>query len=177
RLRPSSQAGWNAISEKYQTRMVRFSARSVGRLRNGVGERFRLLPMGEMAGVRDHPHPGTRNRRPEALAVLRRDDAVLLTPQQGSWNVDAMQPALEARVVHIRLPAELREGLLAAHDGGEVALGNLRVIDGGFGRIGPGQLDESLARDGVHVGDVAVGDAAVLDAERVDQHEAAEPAR
>ena len=111
------------------------------------------------------------------LAIGGADDAVLLAPQQQRRDVDAMQPALQMRVVHVRLPAEPRERLAAARDAGKFGLRQLHQVALAVRRIGPGEAHVLVARHRVHVGDVAVGHAADLDAERIDQHQPAEAPR
>ena len=100
---------------------------------------------------------------------------VLRAPQQQGRPVDAMQPALEARVVHVRLPAVEREGLAAAHDRRQLAL---RQRACNRSRPSPGRprraADIRPRVIAVHVGDVALVAAAQLDAERGDQHQAGE---
>ena len=86
-----------------------------------------------------------------------------------------MQPALQARVVHVGLPAEHRECLTAADNTGEFGVGQLGGVDLSLIRVGPSQAHELGARDGVHVGDVAVQHAADLDPKRRGEQEAGEP--
>ena len=88
-----------------------------------------------------------------------------------------MQPALQPRVVHVRLPAEQRQRLAPAHDRSQLAFRQRGVVDLASPRIGPGEAHELRARHRVHVGDVAVGHAAQLDAERRGQHQMRETLR
>ena len=133
--------------------------------------------MREMPGVGDDLHARAGNLRAPRLAIRGADDAVLLAPQQQRRDVDAVQPALQMRIVHVGLPAEPRECLAAARDAGEFGLRQPHQVALAVRRIGPGQAQILVARHRVHVGDVAVGHAADLDAERIGQHQPGEAPR
>src|SRR6516162_2141442 len=131
--------------------------------------------MREVTGLWNNFELSSRYRLPPALAVSGCDDAVLCTPKQQCRAVDPVQPALESRVVHIRLPAIESEGLATARDRCKLAFRHLGEIDLALCRISPGKPQIIGAWQRMHVGDIPLVPAAYLDAERIDQHEMREP--
>src|ERR1700745_2143732 len=86
-----------------------------------------------------------------------------------------MQPALEPRIVHVRLPSIEREGLATAYNCRQLAFRQFGEIDIALWRISPGQFQVLGPRQRMHVGDVPLLPAADLNAERIDQYEMGEP--
>src|SRR4051794_21949076 len=80
-----------------------------GETQDPISEAARLFPVRKVAGVGDDIHARAGNLRAPGLAVGWADDAILLAPQQQRGDVDAMQPTLQMRVVHVWLPAESRK--------------------------------------------------------------------
>ena len=103
----------------------------------------RLLPVREVSGIGDDVHTRAGNLGTPGLAVCCADDAILLAPQQQGRDVDAVQPALQMRVVHVGLPAEPRERLAAARDSGKLRLRQLHQVAFALRGIGPGEAHYS----------------------------------
>src|SRR5437016_11999048 len=89
---------------------------AVDERRQALNKGFGLFPMREMSGRGDDVEPGAGDFPPPTRAVVRGNNTVLRSPQQQGRPVDAVQPALEVRVVHVRFPAVERERFAAAHD-------------------------------------------------------------
>src|SRR5216683_2915834 len=113
---------------------------AVDERRQALDKGFGLFPMREMSCRGNDVEPGAGNFPPPTLAVVRGDNAVLRAPQQQGRPVDAVQPALEARVVHVRFPAVERECFASAHDRRQLAVRQSRVVDLSLRWIGPSGL-------------------------------------
>src|SRR5207244_3160607 len=81
------------------------------------------------------------------------------------------QPAGQAWVMHVRLPAEVCESLAAASDGKQLVLGERAVVPHPFGRIMEREAADLLLRYRVQVSNVPVIATAHLDAVCIDEDE------
>jgi Asp-tRNA(Asn)/Glu-tRNA(Gln) amidotransferase A subunit family amidase len=72
---------------------------------HALDERLRLLDLRMMARLRDQLEARAGNRAGVRLAVGRRDDSVRFAPEHQRARLDRAQPALQLRVVHVRMPA------------------------------------------------------------------------
>src|SRR5215467_10047847 len=73
--------------------------------------RSRLLDMGVMARLWDGDQPRARHELGAGAAIGRRDDAVVLAPDEQHRDPYALQSMPELGVVHVGLPAQARESL------------------------------------------------------------------
>src|SRR5207302_8048056 len=69
---------------------------------------LRLLDMRKMARLRDRLERRTGYRGAIAPAVFRGRETVARAPQEENRHADAMQPVLQLRVVHVRIPGKQR---------------------------------------------------------------------
>src|SRR5262245_3373370 len=76
--------------------------------------RSRLLDMGVMARPWDSHQPRGRHELGTGTPIGRRDDAVVVAPDEQRRNADPLQPMPELGVVHVGLPAQARETLVIA---------------------------------------------------------------
>ena len=130
--------------------------------REALDEGFGLLPMREVAGLRDDFEPGTWHRLTPAFAVLRSDDPIVCAPQQQRRNVDPVQPPPEPRIVHVGLPAIERESFASADDLSQFGVPKLREIDVALRRITPGQLQVVSPRQRIYVGNISLSRPPIL---------------
>ena len=111
------------------------------------------------------------NERAIGPAIARRDDAVVVAPQHQRRHGDAREPAIEARIVHVGLPAIEAQRLAVPGIAHDLVVRHGVEIGRMARRVPPAPLR--------HVARVRVEDVenvrrlapADLEAERVDQHE------
>src|SRR3954470_22178070 len=73
--------------------------------------------MQQVRAAGDRGHGRTSDKILERLRVGRRDQPVLLPPDDVGWQIDAMQPAIELGIAQARRPRELRRrGAVAVVD-------------------------------------------------------------
>jgi hypothetical protein len=130
----------------------------VSRLRNGLGLRL-------------------RDERRIALEILGGDDAVARAAQKQCGNVHPVQPMLELRIVHVRLPGQQRQRLAVTGEDMKLLLRHRRQVDRVLRGIVKAQLVELVLGHREHIRDVELVGRAGLDADRADQHQPLEPLR
>src|ERR1700736_3299800 len=104
--------------------------RSREKILDGVA-RLALLVEHEVAGALEDLDIGLGNEAPPGLRLLRRDELVLLAPDQERWHGEAVEIARQLRVVGV-LPQEPRRGghfAVAVADEVEVRLGGQIRLD------------------------------------------------
>src|SRR5262245_12424196 len=80
-----------------------------------------------MSRVRQGDELGLRDGALERRVARERDYAIVLAPDQQCWNIDAVQPIGQLRIVHARVPGQPRKrGAVLQHDV-DIELG-LRVL-------------------------------------------------
>src|SRR3954470_17538181 len=78
--------------------------------------------MGIVSRLLHDSEPGLRNHPAERLAIVGRNDAVVLAPHEQRWYTHAMEPLLQLGIVQAGIPAEAGTRFVVAGDESELAL-------------------------------------------------------
>ena len=102
----------------------------LGESQHLLGEGLRLFLMREMPGPLDHLEPRAGNQRTISAAVGFAEHAVVRAPQKQRRDADAVQPALQPRIVEVRIPGEARRRLAGARRGEHFRVRQRLVVAG-----------------------------------------------
>ena len=94
-----------------------------------------LLQMGIVSRLLHDSEPGLRNHPAERLAIVGRNDAVMLAPHEQRWYTHAMEPLLQLGIVQAGIPAEAGKRFVVAGDDSELALRHRAEVAFAFLRI------------------------------------------
>src|SRR5262247_3381131 len=125
---------------------------------------MRIVP-----GLRDRDEARAQHMIRKGAAVCRRNDAVILTPDEQGLCPHPRQPMLELGIVHVGLPAEAGEALVVARNDRELILRHRLVVALALLRIEPFAPGYLMRRQHPDVGDIALGWATKLGAVGSDQ--------
>src|SRR4029077_615432 len=81
-----------------------------------------LLQMGIVSRLLHDSEPGLRNHPAERLAIVGRNDAVMLAPHEQRWYTHAMEPLLQLGIVQAGIPAEAGKQLVVGGNERDSAL-------------------------------------------------------
>ena len=142
---------------------------------HAAGELVRLLEMRKVAGALDGLELRAGNERAIAAAVALAQDAVGGAPQEQGRQLDAVQPVLQLRIVHVGRPCDPGMRFLVARRGQRFLLGQGLVVALAGLRIEKGERVELGGHQRPDIDDVAGLAVADLDADGVGHHEPRQP--
>src|SRR5262245_18722521 len=135
------------------------------------GKRFGPLDLGMVPGVGDAFEARAGNELRVGLAIGGLDHVVGCAPQHQSACLDIGKPALQLRVVHVRVKAVAGQRLPVARAGDELVVLHVVVARSESPGIVPAFRDDILRMRVEHVEYVGCFTVAHLDAQRVDEDE------
>ena len=130
-----------------------------------------LLKMREMTrrGNSFKPRPFDQSR--QALAIGGRGYAIILTPDDQSGRLNAIEPLAQFGIVQIGLPAKAGKAFNIARDNRQLIIAHIGKITLGFVQIMPFECSNLGGMQGPYILKIAIRDAACLNPIGIDEQE------